>query len=145
MSCDGTAMGAPCAGDRMLFDESMSVEASICASGESGMWTAIWSPSKSALKAVQTSGWSLMRLAFHQHGLKGLDAETVKRGGAVEQDRMVADDLFEDVPNDRVLLFDQFLRLLDGGAVAALFQAVIDERLEEFKRHLLRQTALAGA
>src|SRR5207245_2623406 len=24
---------------------------------ESGTWTAIWSPSKSALKAVQTSGW----------------------------------------------------------------------------------------
>ena len=27
-------MGAPCAGERMLFDDSISVEASICASGE---------------------------------------------------------------------------------------------------------------
>src|SRR5476649_2618488 len=56
MSCVGMVMGAPCAGDRMLFDDSISVEASICASGESGMCTAIWSPSKSALNAVQTSG-----------------------------------------------------------------------------------------
>ena len=56
MSCDGTAIGAPLAGDRMLFDDSISTDASICASGDSGMWTAIWSPSKSALNAVQTSG-----------------------------------------------------------------------------------------
>ena len=41
MSCVGTAMGAPCAGDRILFDDSISVDASICASGDSGMWTAI--------------------------------------------------------------------------------------------------------
>jgi hypothetical protein len=47
--------------------------------------------------------------------------------------------LFENVPNDRILLLDEFLRLLDGGAMSALFQPVIDERLEEFERHLLRQ------
>jgi len=57
MSCDGTAIGVPLAGDRMLLDDIMSTEASIWASGESGMCTAIWSPSKSALKAVHTSGW----------------------------------------------------------------------------------------
>ena len=57
MSCDGIAIGAPLAGDRMLFDDIISTEASICASGDSGMCTAIWSPSKSALNAVQTSGW----------------------------------------------------------------------------------------
>ena len=37
MSWVGTAMGEPCAGDRMLWAESISVPASICASGESGM------------------------------------------------------------------------------------------------------------
>ena len=56
MSCDGEASGAPLAGERMLLAESMSVRASSCASYESGTWTAIWSPSKSALNAVQTSG-----------------------------------------------------------------------------------------
>jgi hypothetical protein len=58
MSCDGVARGEPCAGERMLFEESISTLASACASADSGTWTAIWSPSKSALKAWQTSGWT---------------------------------------------------------------------------------------
>ena len=37
-------------------------------------------------------------LAFDQHGLKRLDAEAMERGGAVEQDRVVLDDFFKDVP-----------------------------------------------
>ena len=106
------------------------------------MWTAIWSPSKSALKAVQTSGMNLDGLAFHQHRLEGLNAQAVQGGSAVEQNGMVLDDLFENVPHHRVLLLDQFLGLLDGGAMAALFQAVIDEGLEQLERHLLGQTAL---
>ncbi len=57
MSCDGVDSGFPWAGERMLFDDSMRMRASACASAESGRWTAIWSPSKSALKAWQTSGW----------------------------------------------------------------------------------------
>src|ERR1700691_3584139 len=84
-------------------------------------------------------------LAFHQHGLKRLDAQTVQRGGAVEQNRMVFDDLFEDVPNHRVLLLDEFLGLLNGGAMAALLEAMIDEGLEQLERHFLRQTALVEA
>ena len=88
---------------------------------------------------------NLDRLAFDQHRLERLNAEAVQRGSAVEQDRMVLDDLFQNVPNHRILLLDQFLGLLDGGAMAALFQAVIDERLEELERHLLRQTALVAA
>ena len=40
-------------------------------------------------------------LAFHQHRLESLDAEAVQRGSAVEQNGMVLDDLFEDVPNHR--------------------------------------------
>ena len=80
--------------------------------------------------------------AFDQHRLKRLNAQAVKRRGAVEQHRMLANHFFENVPNDRVLLLDHFLGLLDGRAVALRFEAVIDERLEEFERHLLRQTAL---
>ena len=58
MSWVGTVMGRPVAGERMLFAESISTRASAWASADSGRWTAIWSPSKSALKAVQTSGWT---------------------------------------------------------------------------------------
>ncbi len=56
MSCDGSATGRPSDGFRMLFDEIIRSRASSCASNESGTCTAIWSPSKSALNAAQTSG-----------------------------------------------------------------------------------------
>src|ERR1035437_2726698 len=168
MSCVGMVIGAPCAGDRMLLDDSIRVDASICASGDSGMGTAIWSPSKSALNAVQTSGGILIalpststgsnagipieraenqrvnldRLACLRSRLKRLNPEPVQGGRAIQQNRMVLDALFQDVPHHRVLLLHQFLGLLDGGAVAALFEAVIDERLEQLQRHLLGKAAL---
>src|SRR5580704_10571280 len=55
---------------------------------------------------------------------------------------MLADDVFENVPNDRLLLLDHFLGLLDGSAVPLRFELVINERLEKLERHLLGQTAL---
>ncbi|MNJ30815.1 hypothetical protein D3C77_254260 [compost metagenome] len=62
MSCDGTMIGLPLAGDRMLFVDIISTRASSWASRLSGTCTAIWSPSKSALNAVQTSGCRRMAL-----------------------------------------------------------------------------------
>ena len=44
-------------------------------------------------------------LTFDEHGLKRLDAEAMERGCAVEQDGMILDDLFEDVPDDGLLHF----------------------------------------
>ena len=70
MSWVGTAIGRPWAGDRMLLEDSMRMRASACASTESGRWTAIWSPSKSALKAVHTSGCSWMALPSMSTGSK---------------------------------------------------------------------------
>ena len=55
---------------------------------------------------------------------------------------MFANDVFENVPDHRLLLLDHFLGLLDGGAVPLRFELVIDEWLEELERHFLRQTAL---
>src|SRR3989344_5015801 len=43
--------GSPLPGLRMFLGAAMISRASACASGESGTWTAIWSPSKSALNA----------------------------------------------------------------------------------------------
>ena len=70
MSWDGTAIGVPFEGDMMLFDDIMRTDASICASGDSGTCTAIWSPSKSALNAVQTSGWIRIALPSTRTGSK---------------------------------------------------------------------------
>ena len=84
----------------------------------------------------------LDRLALDQHRLERLDAEAVERGRAVEHDRMFADHLVEDVPNLRLLLLDELLRLLDGRGEALGVEARVDERLEQLERHLLRQAAL---
>ena len=62
MSLVGATIGSPLAGESRLRELSISVLASICAARESGTCTAIWSPSKSALKAWQTSGWIWMAL-----------------------------------------------------------------------------------
>ena len=70
MSWVGTVIGRPVAGERMLLAESMSTRASACASADSGRCTAIWSPSKSALKAVHTSGWTWMALPSTRTGSK---------------------------------------------------------------------------
>ena len=70
MSCEGAMSGPPWAGEKMLFVESMSVDASTCASRDRGRWTAIWSPSKSALKAVQTRGWMTMEFPSTRMGSK---------------------------------------------------------------------------
>src|SRR5438445_38208 len=70
MSLVGTVMGLPVAGDRMLLADSIRMRASAWASADSGRWTAIWSPSKSALKAVQTRGWIWMALPSTSTGSK---------------------------------------------------------------------------
>ena len=56
MSWEADMIGVPLAGLKMLFVLIISTCASVCASIESGRCTAIWSPSKSALKPLQTSG-----------------------------------------------------------------------------------------
>ena len=55
---------------------------------------------------------------------------------------MLANHFFENVPNDGLLTLNHFARLLDGGGVLLLLKLVVDERLEQLERHLLRQTAL---
>src|ERR1700722_12929511 len=82
------------------------------------------------------------RLTFDEDRFERLDAEAVQGRSAIEHHRMFANDVFENVPDDWILLLDHFLGLLDGGAVSLRFELVIDERLEELERHLLGKTAL---
>ena len=84
----------------------------------------------------------LDRLALDQHRLEGLDAEAVQGRRAVQQHRVLADDLLEDVPDLGALLLHHLLRALDGGDVALLLELVVDERLEQLEGHDLRQAAL---
>ena len=84
----------------------------------------------------------LDRLALDQHRLERLDAEAVQRRRAVQQHRVFADHLVEDVPDLGAFLFHELLGLLDRRRQALGFQPRVDERLEELERHLLRQAAL---
>ena len=70
MSWEGMVTGRPSDGLRMLLVDSIRIRASACASADSGRCTAIWSPSKSALNAPQTSGWIWMALPSISCGSK---------------------------------------------------------------------------
>ena len=62
--------GRPSDGLRMLLVDSIRIRASAWASADSGRCTAIWSPSKSALNAEQTSGWIWIALPSISWGSK---------------------------------------------------------------------------
>ena len=80
--------------------------------------------------------------AFDQDRLEGLDAQAVQRRRAVEQHRVVLDDLFEDVPDLGPHALDDALGALDVVRQALLDQLAHHERLEQLERHALGQTAL---
>src|SRR3970282_638343 len=145
MSCDGTMIGSPFAGERMLFEDSISVRASICASSDSGTWTAIWSPSKSALNAAHTSGCSWIDLPSIRTG-SNAPTPTSGRGGcgwwAAQHTPMLADVFFPKIPHDRLFVFHHLLGSLDRGRQPQHFEAVENEGLKQFQRHLLRKAAL---
>ncbi len=81
-------------------------------------------------------------LALDQLRLEGLDAQAVQRRCAVEQHRVLADDLFEDVPHHRTRALDHALGRLDVLRVREVDQPLHDERLEQLQRHALGQAAL---
>src|SRR3954462_5297432 len=142
----------------MLFADSIRMRASACASADSGRGTAIWSPSKAALKAVQNSGGSWMGLAPTRRGadqrvdldglaldqlrLERLDTQAVQRRRPVQQDRVLGDDLLQHVPDDGTGALDHPLGGLDVLRVVEVDQPLHDEGLEQLQRHLLGQTAL---
>src|SRR2546423_6937807 len=61
---------------------------------------------------------------------------------AVQENRVLAYDLFEYVPDHGLLPVNHLARLLDGRGVGLLFELVVDEGLEQLQGHLLRQAAL---
>ena len=94
------------------------------------------------VERVADERMDLDRLAVHQDRLERLDAQSVQRRRAVQQDRMLPDDLFQRVPYLRAHLVDHPLGRLDVAGIAALDQRLHDERLEQLQRHLLGQAAL---
>lgn len=60
MSWLGTIFAFPVAVDVQLFGDIINIFASLCAFKDNGIWIPIWSPSKSALNAEHTKGWSFI-------------------------------------------------------------------------------------
>src|SRR5690606_30078537 len=84
----------------------------------------------------------LDRLTFDEHRFECLNTQAVQRWRTVQHDRMLADHLFEDIPDDRLMAVDHLLGRLDGGGQAHDLELVEDEGLEQLKRHEFGQTAL---
>ena len=142
MSCDGTMHGSPFDGSSTLFDASISVRASICASSDSGTCTAIWSPSKSALNAVQTSGCSWIALPSISTGSNAWMPRRCSVGARFSStgcSRITSSRMSQTTGS---CALDHLLRGLDRGGEAHRLELVEDERLEELERHQLRQAAL---
>src|SRR5580704_1842754 len=81
-------------------------------------------------------------LAFDQDGLESLNAKPMQRRSTIEQDRMLTNNVFQDVPDYGFLTFDHLFRLLNRCRKVLLFELVIDKRLEELEGHFLRESAL---
>ena len=84
----------------------------------------------------------LNSLALHQLWLEGLDTEAVQSRCAVQQHRVLGDDLFEHVPHLRTLTLDHALGALDVLRVVEVHESLHHERLEQLERHQLGQTTL---
>ena len=119
----------------------MSILASSWASCDSGTWTAIWSPSKSALKAAQVSGCSWIAFPSIRTGSKAWMPSRCRVGARLSMTGMVLGDELQDVPDLRAHLLEHALGGLERQALG-LHQLADDERAEELERHLLGQAAL---
>src|SRR6187549_544893 len=134
-------IGSPFAGDRMLLVDIINARASSWASSDSGTCTAIWSPSKSALNAPQTSGCSWIALPSISTGSNAWMPRRCSVGARLSStgcSRITSSRMSD----HRLLALDHLLRGLDRGREAHRLELVEDERLEQLERHQLRQAAL---
>src|SRR5258708_38685853 len=94
---------------------------------------------------VERGGDERMQLdggTFDQDRFKSLNAETVKRGCAVEQYWPVLDHILQCLPDFRTVAFDQAACTLHACGLAVLDEPCDHKRTEKFQCQGLRQTAL---
>ena len=81
-------------------------------------------------------------LALYQNRLKRLNTEPVQRRCPVQHNRMLLDDIFQNIPDLGLQSFHHLLGILDVMGCAVGNQLFHDKGLEQLNRHFLRQTAL---
>src|SRR5215204_1166221 len=90
-----------------------------------------------------TDEWvDLDSLALHEHGLERLDAEAVERRRAVQEHRVLLDDVLQDVPNLGTEPFDHLLGAADVRRQGPINEDLHHERLEELDGHQAWEAAL---
>ena len=87
-------------------------------------------------------GMQLDRLALNEDRLKSLNAQAVQRGGAVEKNGVLPDDIFKNIPDLRLYLLHGALGGFNVVGDTQLDQPFHHKGLEQLKRHLLGQAAL---
>ena len=80
--------------------------------------------------------------ALHQHGVEGLNAQTVQGRCTVQQHGVTLDNGLEAVPDFGLCALDHLAGGLDVVGNALLHQILHDKGLEQLQSHLLGQTAL---
>ncbi|MPM89264.1 hypothetical protein SDC9_136372 [bioreactor metagenome] len=80
--------------------------------------------------------------ALHQNGLKCLNAQAVQGRRAVEEHRVLFDDVFQNVPHLRLYPLHHALCALDVMGVSVLHQLFHDKGLKQLQRHFFGQAAL---
>ena len=142
MSCEGTVIGAPLAGFKMLWLASISKLR--LQNGRRAQWevnrhlvTVEVSVERCTSERVQLQG-----LALDHLGLEGLDAETVQGWSTVEQHGVRLHHVLQDVPHHRLFGVHNLLGRLDRLDHAPLDHLTDDERLVELGRHVLWHAAL---
>ena len=84
----------------------------------------------------------LNSLTLNQLRLKRLNTEAVQGRCTVQQNRVLSNNLFQNVPNLRAETLNHTLSALNVLSVAQLHQTLHDEGLEQLQSHLLGQTTL---
>src|SRR5690242_11625281 len=79
------------------------------------------------------------RLPLDEDGLERLNPEAMQRRRAIQQYRVFADHLVENVPDLGAYPFDHPLRALDVVRLTAVDELLHHERLEKLERHFFRK------
>ena len=95
-----------------------------------------------SVETFADQGVQMNGVALNQRGFKGLNSHSVKRWSTIQQNRVVGNYLFQDIPNLFVLPLQHFLGRLDGIGMAEFLESSNDEWLIEFQGDFLGQATL---
>ena len=87
-------------------------------------------------------GVNLYGAALHQHRLKGLDSQAMQGGSTVEQNRVLMNNFFQDVPDLLITSFNHSLGTFNRIGQSVLFEFANNERLIQLQSYFFRKAAL---